>query len=129
MSELKKNTIYSRDCAHCHESNRYKFKTGELVSGKVIFPNSTRHYLDGQLHRDDGPAVEFIDGSYKAYYQFGLKHNSSGPAVITIYAALGTKNYYFLENIDYPFEEWLEKVWDSLSLKQKKGYIYDGFQQ
>ena len=42
----------------------------------------TRRYYDstGQLHRDDGPAVEYADG-VTAWYQNNLLHRTDGPAV------------------------------------------------
>ena len=43
-----------------------------------------------QLHRDDGPAVEYTDGS-KYWYQNGLRHRTDGPA---IECADGTKRWY-----------------------------------
>jgi len=39
------------------------------------------HYNSkGQLHRDDGPAIEKADG-YKAWYRRGKLHRENGPAV------------------------------------------------
>jgi hypothetical protein len=35
---------------------------------------------EGRLHRDDGPAVEYVDGT-KHWYQHGLLHRDGGPAV------------------------------------------------
>ena len=35
---------------------------------------------NGNLHRTDGPAVEFADGS-KLWYQNGKRHRTNGPAV------------------------------------------------
>ena len=42
----------------------------------------TRRYYNsaGQLHRIDGPAIEYTDGS-KQWYQKGLLHRTDGPAV------------------------------------------------
>ena len=42
----------------------------------------TRWYRNvmGQLHRTNGPAIEYADGS-KAWYQNGLRHRTDGPAV------------------------------------------------
>jgi len=37
-------------------------------------------YLNGKLHREDGPAVEFVSGSKKWYFN-GLLHREDGPAV------------------------------------------------
>jgi len=37
-------------------------------------------YKDGQLHREDGPAIECAN-EYKAWYRNGLLHREDGPAV------------------------------------------------
>ena len=37
-------------------------------------------YLNGKLHREDGPAVEFADGD-KFWYLNGKLHREDGPAV------------------------------------------------
>ena len=37
-------------------------------------------YLNGELHREDGPAVEDPNG-YKAWYLNGKEHREDGPAV------------------------------------------------
>jgi len=37
-------------------------------------------YLDGKLHREDGPAVELANGD-KAWYLNGKKHREDGPAI------------------------------------------------
>ena len=39
-----------------------------------------RWWLNGQLHREDGPAVEWIDGA-KDWYLHGKLHREDGPAV------------------------------------------------
>jgi len=37
-------------------------------------------YLNGKLHREDGPAIECADG-YKAWYLNGKRHREDGPAI------------------------------------------------
>jgi hypothetical protein len=44
-------------------------------------PKGKYWYKDGQLHRDDGPAVEQDNGT-KRWYKRGKKHRDDGPAVI-----------------------------------------------
>ena len=39
-----------------------------------------RCYLNGKLHREDGPAIEWTDGD-KAWYLDGKLHREDGPAV------------------------------------------------
>ena len=47
---------------------------------KVDNNGTKRWYLDGKLHRKDGPAVEGSDG-YKEWYLDGKRHREDGPAV------------------------------------------------
>ena len=37
-------------------------------------------YLNDQLHREDGPAVEYADGT-KSWYLNGQRHREGGPAI------------------------------------------------
>ncbi len=70
---------------------------------KVVTANIIRYYNSQDLyHREDGPAVEHIDG-YKAWYINGLYHRLDGPA---IEYPNGDK-YYYLMDIIYFYEEWL----------------------
>lgn len=39
-----------------------------------------RWYKNGNLHREDGPAVEYVNGD-KSWYQNGLLHRENGPAI------------------------------------------------
>lgn len=45
---------------------------------KVLTLNQIRHYQNGELHRDDGPAIEeedsYIQWFYKGYY-YGYNNN------------------------------------------------------
>ena len=47
---------------------------------KVYSDGYKAWYLNGELHREDGPAVEGSDG-YKAWYLNGKRHREDGPAV------------------------------------------------
>jgi hypothetical protein len=50
-------------------------------NGLVIEPNGAKlWYKDGVIHRDDGPAVEYIYGN-KFWYKNGLRHRIGGPEV------------------------------------------------
>ena len=47
----------------------------------VVFINGYKEwYQNGLLHRTDGPAIEFADDT-KQWYQNGLLHRTDGPAV------------------------------------------------
>ena len=45
---------------------------------------SSAWYLNGNLHREDGPAIIWADGT-KIWYKNGLRHREDGPAVDTVY--------------------------------------------
>lgn len=49
---------------------------------QVVFKNSdnTAYYKNNQLHREDGPAIEWKNGS-KHWYFHGLLHRTDGPAI------------------------------------------------
>ena len=42
--------------------------------------SNIKHYLNGKLHRTDGPAVEYADGS-KEWWLDGKKNRLDGPAI------------------------------------------------
>ena len=46
----------------------------------TIYSNHTEWKFDGELHREDGPAAEWSDGS-KLWYINGKLHREDGPAV------------------------------------------------
>lgn len=46
-----------------------------------VFRNGTKHwFLNGKLHREDGPAIEDTGGS-NFWFQNGKRHREDGPAV------------------------------------------------
>ena len=52
-------------------------------TGVVEWPDGTKEWVvNGEYHREDGPAVERADGS-KCWYLNGLIHREYGPAVET----------------------------------------------
>ena len=73
----------------------------------VVDEDDTRWYYNSanQLHRTDGPAVEYKDGE-KRWYRNGLLHRIDGPAVEY---ADGTKFWYqngLLHRTDGPAIKW-----------------------
>jgi len=57
----------------------------------VEYVNGDKYwYLDGKLHREDGPAREYADGE-KHWYLHGKLHRENGPAMEY---SLGTKEYW-----------------------------------
>ena len=47
---------------------------------KVDDGGTKRWYVDGKLHREDGPACEYPTGD-KTWYRNGKRHREDGPAV------------------------------------------------
>ena len=57
----------------------------------IEWANGTKWwFLNGQLHREDGPAIEYANGS-KEWYLNGQLHREDGPAIEW---ASGTKEWY-----------------------------------
>ena len=46
----------------------------------TLADGTKRWHLNGILHREDGPAVEYLDGK-KYWFQEGVLHREDGPAV------------------------------------------------
>ena len=62
---------------------RYYNKAGQLhrMEGPAVeWEGGRRWYQNGQLHRTDGPAVVYTNGT-KYWWQNGLLHCTGGPAV------------------------------------------------
>ncbi len=121
-------------------------------NGRFEEDDAVRWYLNNELHREDGPAIEYFDGA-KAWYRNGLYHRSDGPAyempgeVATWYLdgikhredgpavmqSDGTKEWWIngIELTEREFDQWLgkrqlnEKLQSSLapSPSSKKGKI------
>lgn len=69
---------------------------------------SIKHYVNGQLHRDDGPAVESANGS-KEWWQDGKRSRVDGPAVEL---ANGTKEWWIAGQrlLEEQFDAFCRKV-------------------
>jgi len=51
-------------------------------SKKVIIPSlGTLYYLNEQLHREDGPAIVYCDGT-EEWYLNDYRHRIDGPAIV-----------------------------------------------
>jgi hypothetical protein len=62
-------------------------------------------YLNGDLHREDGPAIEYADGS-REWYLHDKLHREDGPAMEYID---GTR-WWFLNGVEYMEEEFNKKT-------------------
>jgi len=64
-----------------------------------------QYNINGELHREDGPAIERANGD-KYWYLNGEYHREDGPAVER---ASGTKSWY-LNDVRYTAEEHYNKL-------------------
>ena len=87
----------------------YDLKTDLLhrVDGPAVeFSNGTKSwFINGKRHRIDGPAIEYAHGS-KDWYVNGKRHRVDGPAVEY---ADGTKAWY-LDDVEYSESEFNAKM-------------------
>ena len=79
----------------------WKNEEGKIhrIDGPAVeYPDGSKYwYRDGEIHREDGPAVESSHGT-KYWCHEGLRHRSDGPA---IEYGDGRKEYWYL-GIEYP---------------------------
>lgn len=67
---------------------------------------TSNHYFKGNLHRLDGPAVEFASGA-KKWWKEGKRHRLDGPAAERVN---GYKEW-FVKGKQYSEEEFLKKTY------------------
>jgi hypothetical protein len=90
--------VYAKNCdvggIRVLAGSQYYYLNGKLhrVDGPaIIHPNGFQYYyLNGKRHRVNGPAVIWPDGT-EEYYLNGKRHRVNGPAVIW---PDGTEEYY-----------------------------------
>ncbi len=83
----------------------------------VEFSNGSKAwYLNGKRHREDGPAIEYYYG-YKAWYLNDKHHREDGPA---IEYSDGTKKWYLNEK-SYTEQEYHQEV-IKIKLERLKNY-------
>ena len=71
-----------------------------------VFNNGGREwYLNGKLHREDGPALDRVNGT-KSWWLNGQLHREDGPAIEYPY---GSKCWY-LNGIAYSEEDFIKKT-------------------
>ncbi len=67
-----------------------------MIEYKIDKDGTKEWFLDGYLHREDGPAVEFVNGN-KMWFINGNKHREDGPAIDDVD---GTK-YWYINDIPH----------------------------
>ena len=65
-----------------------------MRNGRYQSDSSECWYRDDVLHREDGPAIELLDGN-KYWHLNGEKHREDGPAIEYFD---GTKYWYFKDD-------------------------------
>jgi hypothetical protein len=80
----------------------------------VEYANGAKEWwLNSQLHRTDGPAIEHPDG-YRAWYLNGKRHRTDGPAVINE----TDDQMWYLDGHQYDLDHWLRET-DDVSAEDK----------
>jgi antitoxin component YwqK of YwqJK toxin-antitoxin module len=75
-----------------------------------VFDNGIKAwYLNGKLHREDGPAREYVDGT-KEWYLNGELHREDGPAIDGRFDAIGGREFWYLNGKKLTEEEHAEKT-------------------
>jgi len=46
-----------------------------------VYEGKIKWYLNDKLHREDGPAIEYVEIGHRYWYLNGKKHREDGPAV------------------------------------------------
>ena len=78
-----------------------------MKNGLLIDEQGTRRwYQNGELHRTDGPAIEWPNGNHW-WYQNGKKHRTDGPAI----EYSNGDHWWFLEAVEHSFEEYVNKIY------------------
>jgi hypothetical protein len=83
--------------------NNFKMYKEYII--KIHDYGTKEYFLNGKLHREDGPAVEYSSGT-KCWYLDGECHRHDGPAIEW---ADGVQSWY-LNGKEYSLEEYLKKI-------------------
>jgi hypothetical protein len=84
--------------------------------------------LNGKCHREDGPAIEWHDGS-KEWWVNGIRHRVDGPAIIY---AVGYKKWFLygkLHRVDGPAVDWSSVGYREWYLNDKRYSKEEWFQK
>jgi hypothetical protein len=75
-----------------------------MANPEISESGTKRWWVNGLLHRTDGPAIEWSDGD-KDWYINGLLHRTDGPAR----EFADGYDSYWLNGRVYTFDQWLEE--------------------
>ena len=77
-----------------------------MSNNPVIDSHGTKWwYINGKLHRVDGPAIEYASGS-SSWWMDGEMHRLDGPAVEWV----NGDREWWIDGKQYSFESWLELI-------------------
>jgi hypothetical protein len=80
---------------------KYKIIENDIEYEIFEFEDGTKcWYLNHQVHRKNGPAIECFNGN-KYWYKYDKRHREDGPAVIFLHTN-NTIEEYYLNGIHYP---------------------------
>jgi len=89
--------------------NKFWYLNGELhrEDGPACeYSNGSKEwYRNGECHREDGPAVEYADGS-KIWYKEGKYHREDGPAV----ECVNGDKYWYLNGKEYSEKQFKKEI-------------------
>ena len=86
-----------------------------MIEYKVkVYANGDKHwYLNGELHREDGPAIEWADGG-KQWRLNGKYHREDGPAI----ECAGGNKWWYLNGKRMSEQEFLSRSIKEMTLSQ-----------
>ena len=68
------------------------------------------HYKNGRVHREDGPAKIWPDGTMEWWFN-GEIHNEDGPSAIHEYIQTTPLKYtWHIHGVGYTFDDWCKKL-------------------
>ena len=97
-----KPTKYSDRTEWHNEAGELHREDGPAIEWEDV---SKSYYINGKPHRTDGPAVEWADG-YKSYYINGKRHRTDGPAIVW-----EDVKEYWVEGKEYNYFKYCLKKW------------------
>jgi hypothetical protein len=106
--------------------NKSLFRTSINYIKRLIFnynelkdqTTCVKYYINGELHRDDGPAVIFF-GSY-IYFKHGIIHRDDGPAIFILANDIQREYWWvlFCSNIHFTYKDAVQII------EYNNGYNY-----
>ena len=102
LQDLEKGYEYMGWMIDAMKGVDVKVEEPELVE---YYNGDKAWYLNGELHREDGPAIEWASGS-KHWYLNGELHREDGPPIEW---ADGSK-FWYLNGTEYTEAEWKAKL-------------------